>query len=104
MSQLFASGGQSIRASASASVLAMNIQHHLPKGQMRFYFLGQYFSLQIRSESGCILSSSPLEALGEEGALATAGPPGRAVMRPGLAAAARAKKSRRFLAHPLASK
>ena len=84
----------------------MNIQHHLPKGQMRFYFLGQYFSLQISSvrESGCILSSSPLEALGEEGALAIAGPPSRAVMRPGLAAAARAKKSRRFLARPLASK
>ena len=86
-------------------ILAMNIQHHLPKGQVRFYFLGQYLSLQIRSvrESGCILSSLPFEALGEEGALATAGPPSRAVMRPGPAAAARAKKSRRFLACPLAS-
>ena len=31
MSQLFASGGQSIGASASASVLPMNIQHWFPK-------------------------------------------------------------------------
>ena len=32
MSQFFASGGQSIRASASASVLPMNIQDSLPLG------------------------------------------------------------------------
>ena len=32
MSQFFESGGPSIRASASASVLAMNIQQWLPSG------------------------------------------------------------------------
>ena len=32
MSQFFASGGQSIRASASASVLPMNIQDRFPLG------------------------------------------------------------------------
>ena len=43
MSQLFASGGQSIRASASASVLPMNIQGRFPLG------LTGWISLTIRT-------------------------------------------------------
>ena len=39
MSQLFASGGQSIRASASASVLPMNIQGWFPLGLTGLIFL-----------------------------------------------------------------
>ena len=39
MSQLFASGGQSIRASVSASVLPMNIQDWFPLGLTSWIFL-----------------------------------------------------------------
>ena len=38
MSQLFASGGQSIGVSASTSVLPMNIQDWFPLGNLRAYF------------------------------------------------------------------
>ena len=49
MSQLFASGGQSIRASASASVLPMNIQDLFPSGwtgwiSLQFKGLSRVFS------------------------------------------------------------
>ena len=39
MSQLFASGGQGIRASVSASVLSMNIEDWFPLGIDWFDFL-----------------------------------------------------------------
>ena len=39
MSQLFTSGGQNIGASASASVLSMNIQDWIPLGWMGWIFL-----------------------------------------------------------------
>ena len=67
MSQLFASGGQSIGVSASASVLPMNIQDWFPlgwtgwislqsKGLSRVFFnttvqKHQFFSTQLSSES-----------------------------------------------------
>ena len=49
MSQFFASGGQSIRVSASASVLPMNIQDRLPLGwtgwiSLQFKGLSRVFS------------------------------------------------------------
>ena len=54
MSQLFASGGQSIRASASASVLPMNIQDRFPLG------LTGLISLQSKGLSG-VLSNTRVQ-------------------------------------------
>ena len=55
MSQLFASGGQSIGASASASVLAMNIQDCFPLG------LTALISLQSKGLSRAFSSTTVLK-------------------------------------------
>ena len=47
MSQLFASGGQSIGASASTSVLPMNIQGCLPKAGVSSHWRRYYCGLRI---------------------------------------------------------
>ena len=77
MSQLFASGGQSIGASASASVLPMNIQDWFPlewtgwislqpKGLSRVFSnttvqKHQFFSTQLSSQSTSRIHTWPLE-------------------------------------------
>ena len=64
MSKLFASGGQSIRASASASVLPMNIQDWFPLGLTGFGLLAVQRTLksliQHRSSKASILRPSLL--------------------------------------------
>ena len=77
MSQLFASGGQSIGVSASASVLPMNIQGWSPlewtgwislqsKGLSRVFSKTtlqkhQFFGAQLSSQSNCHIHTWPLE-------------------------------------------
>ena len=77
MSQLFTSGGQSVRVSASASVLPMNIQDSFPlgwtswislqsKGLSRVYSNTtvqnhQFFSAQLSSQSNSHIHTWPLE-------------------------------------------
>ena len=77
MSQLFASGGQRIRVSASASVLPMNIQDWFPlgwtglislqsKGLSRVFFnttvqKHQFFGAQLSSQSNSHIHTWPLE-------------------------------------------
>ena len=62
MSQLFASGGQGIRASVSASVLSMNIQDWFPLGIDWFDFLAVQGTLkstpapQFKSINNSVLS------------------------------------------------
>ena len=60
-SQLFASGGQSIRASASASVLPVNIQGWYPLGltglfSLLFKGLSEVFSTPFKSINSSVLS------------------------------------------------
>ena len=57
MSQFFASGGQSIRASASASVLPMNIQYWFPLG-----WTG-WISLQSRGLSRVLSPTPPFKSI-----------------------------------------
>ena len=77
MSQFLASGGQTIRASASASVLPMNIQYWFPlgwtgwislqsKGLSRVYSSTtvqkhQFFSTQLSLQFNCHIHTWPLE-------------------------------------------
>ena len=77
MSQLFASGDQSIGASASASVLPMNTQDWSPWGWTGWISLQskglsrvfsnttvqkhQFFSTQLSSQSNCHIHTWPLE-------------------------------------------
>ena len=77
MSQLFASGGQSIGASASASVLLMNIQDWFPLGLTGWISLKtkglsrvfsnttlqrhQFFGTQLSSQSNSHIDTWPLE-------------------------------------------
>ena len=77
MSQLFASGGQSIRVSASASVLPMNTQDWSPLGWPGWIFLQskglsrvfsntsvqkhQFFGTQLSSQSNSQVHTRPLE-------------------------------------------
>ena len=75
MSQLFASGGQSIRLSASTSVLPMNTQDWSPLGWTCWIFLQskglsrvfskvqkhQFFSAQLSSQSNSHIHTWPLE-------------------------------------------
>ena len=79
ISQLFASGGQSIRVSASASVLPVNTQDCSPlewtgwifllsKGLSRVFFnttvqKHQFFSAQLSSQSNCHVHTWLLEEL-----------------------------------------
>ena len=62
MSQLFASGGQSIGVSASASVLPMNIQERFPLGWIGWIFLQSkglsrvFATLQLNSINSLALS------------------------------------------------
>ena len=76
-SQFFASGGQSIGVSASASVLPMNIQDWFPLGWTDWIFLQskglsrvfsnttvqkhQFFGLQLSSQSNSHIHTWPLE-------------------------------------------
>ena len=76
-SQFFASGGQSIGVSASASVLPMNIQDWFPLGWTDWIFLQskglsrvfsnttvqkhQFFGLQLSSQSNSHIHAWPLE-------------------------------------------
>ena len=77
MSPLFASGGQSIGVSASASVLPMNTQDWSPlgwTGWISLQFMGlsrvfsnttvqkhQFFGAQLSSQSNCHIHTWPLE-------------------------------------------
>ena len=77
ISQLFASGGQSIRVSASASVLPMNIQAWFPLGLIGLISLQskglsrvfsnttvqkyQFFGAQLSSQSNSRIHTRPLE-------------------------------------------
>ena len=77
ISQFFASGGQSIRVSASASVLPMNIQDWFPLGWTDWIFLQskgllrvfsnttvqkhQFFGAQFSSQSNSLIHTWPLE-------------------------------------------
>ena len=54
MSQLFASGGQTIRASASASVLPMNIQDWFPLGWTGWIFVAVQGTLKSLRNLGSI--------------------------------------------------
>ena len=79
MSQFFASGGQSIGVSASASVLSMNIQDWLPLGWTGWISLQskglsrvfsnttvqkhQFFSAQLSLWSNCHIHTWPLDLL-----------------------------------------
>ena len=79
MSQFFASGGQSIGVSASASVLPMNIQDWFPLGLTGWISLQskglsrvfsnttvqkhQFFSVQLSIWSNCHIHTWPLEKL-----------------------------------------
>ena len=53
MSQLFASGGQKIGASASASVLPMNIQGWFPSGLIDLLAVQGFPSSSVGKESAC---------------------------------------------------
>ena len=72
VSQFFASGGQSIGSSASASILPMNIQGWFPSGLTGLISLQskdcnttvqkhQFFSAQLSSQSNCHIHTWPLE-------------------------------------------
>ena len=74
VSQFFASGGQSIRASASVSVLPVNIQDWFPLGWTGWIFLqskglsrvfssttARFFGAQLSSQSNSHIHTWPLE-------------------------------------------
>ena len=57
MSQLFASGGQSIGASASASVLPMNIQ------ELIFFRIDWFYLLEVQGTLNSLLQHHSLKVL-----------------------------------------